>query len=163
MTTAIWDTVISEALVFDGTGGEPQHIDIALKDGKIVAKGLSLPREQATDVIDGEGQWLMPGLLDIHTVVHHVEDDLEDNVDDLRAARASDDHENAPLAQDDGGRHRRERSLAPGDCIGFSLDKAVEIGYTRFGSEIVHLVVEQDSGARNGDLAAVGQVQGVGV
>ncbi len=76
MTTAIWDTVISEALVFDGTGGEPQHIDIALKDGKIVAKGLSLPREQATEVIDGEGQWLMPGLLDIHT---HL--DLEVDLD----------------------------------------------------------------------------------
>ncbi|MGI9287451.1 MAG: N-acyl-D-amino-acid deacylase family protein [Pseudomonadales bacterium] len=76
MTAAIWDTLISEALVFDGSGGEPQHIDIALKDGKIVAKGLSLPREQATEVINGEGQWLMPGLLDIHT---HL--DLEVDLD----------------------------------------------------------------------------------
>ncbi|MGI9293522.1 MAG: amidohydrolase family protein, partial [Pseudomonadales bacterium] len=76
MAGVIWDTLISEALVFDGTGGEPQQIDIAVTDGKIVAKGLSLPREQAGEVVDGKGQWLMPGLLDIHT---HL--DLEVDLD----------------------------------------------------------------------------------
>lgn len=76
MTVTTWDTLITGALVFDGSGDEPKHIDVALKDGKIDAKGLSLPRAAATEVIDGEGQWLMPGLLDIHT---HL--DLEVDLD----------------------------------------------------------------------------------
>jgi N-acyl-D-aspartate/D-glutamate deacylase len=71
-----WDTLISGALVFDGTGGTPQALDIAIKDGNIVAKGSALPRSEATEVIDGQGQWLMPGLLDIHT---HL--DLEVDLD----------------------------------------------------------------------------------
>ena len=76
MAEKTWDTLISGALVFDGTGGTPQTLDIALKDGKIVAKGLALPGSQAAEVIDGQGQWLMPGLLDIHT---HL--DLEVDLD----------------------------------------------------------------------------------
>ncbi|MEH6569892.1 MAG: amidohydrolase family protein [Halioglobus sp.] len=76
MAEKTWDTLISGALVFDGTGGIPQTLDIALKDGKIVAKGSALPGSEASEVIDGQGQWLMPGLLDIHT---HL--DLEVDLD----------------------------------------------------------------------------------
>ena len=76
MAEKTWDTLISGALVFDGTGGTPQALDIAIKDGNIVAKGSALPRSEATEVIDGQGQWLMPGLLDIHT---HL--DLEVDLD----------------------------------------------------------------------------------
>ena len=76
MAEKTWDTMISGALVFDGTGSMPQTLDIALKDGKIVAKGSALPGSEATEVIDGQGQWLMPGLLDIHT---HL--DLEVDLD----------------------------------------------------------------------------------
>ena len=76
MTEKIWDTVIQHALVFDGSGGKPQTLDIALKDGKVVAKGSVLGSAQALEVIDGAGLWLMPGLLDIHT---HL--DLEVDLD----------------------------------------------------------------------------------
>ncbi len=76
MSEQIWDTLIRGALVFDGHGGTPQHIDIALKDGKVVAKGSVLAPEQASEVIDGTDQWLMPGMLDIHT---HL--DLEVDLD----------------------------------------------------------------------------------
>lgn len=76
MAEAIWDTLIQGALVFDGRGLPPQHIDIAVKDGTIVAKGTVLAPELADEVVDGRGQWLMPGLLDIHT---HL--DLEVDLD----------------------------------------------------------------------------------
>ncbi len=76
MSETTWDTLIRGALVFDGHGGKPQHLDIALKDGKVVAKGSVLAPEQAAEIIDGSGQWLMPGLLDIHT---HL--DLEVDLD----------------------------------------------------------------------------------
>lgn len=67
MATATWDTVIRNALVFDGTGAMPEQIDLAIRDGRVAAKGRDLPAEMAARVIDGTGQWLMPGLLDIHT------------------------------------------------------------------------------------------------
>ncbi|MEH6557972.1 MAG: amidohydrolase family protein [Oceanicoccus sp.] len=76
MTAKIWDTVIQDALVFDGSGRKPQKIDVALKGGKVVAKGTVLGAELASEVINGSGMWLMPGLLDIHT---HL--DLEVDLD----------------------------------------------------------------------------------
>jgi len=76
MTEVCWDTLIRDALVFDGSGGRHERIDIALKDGKIVAKGSVLAPEQATEVISAGGKWMLPGLLDIHT---HL--DLEVDLD----------------------------------------------------------------------------------
>ncbi|HAN68859.1 MAG TPA: aminoacylase, partial [Halieaceae bacterium] len=71
-----WDTLITDALVFDGSGEAPATVDIAIRDGKVAARGAGLPRTAAARVIDGSGQWLMPGLLDIHT---HL--DLEVDLD----------------------------------------------------------------------------------
>ncbi|MCB1855021.1 MAG: aminoacylase, partial [Halieaceae bacterium] len=76
MTAATWDTLIRNALVFDGSGGPPQQQDLALKDGRVAARGQALPPSQATRVIDGQGRWLLPGLLDIHTHLD-LEVDLE--------------------------------------------------------------------------------------
>ena len=47
MSAQAWDTVIRNALVFDGTGAPPQQVDIALRDGKIAARGSALPTELA--------------------------------------------------------------------------------------------------------------------
>lgn len=76
MSDLVWDTLIHDALVFDGSGKLPSQMDIAIKDGKIVAQGQALPKAQAIELIDGTGQWLMPGLLDIHTHLD-LEVDLE--------------------------------------------------------------------------------------
>lgn len=74
--TTDFDTVISGALVFDGYGGSPQQEDVALRDGAIAARGSHLTISERTQIIDASGQWLMPGLLDIHT---HL--DLEVEID----------------------------------------------------------------------------------
>ena len=76
MSSLAWDTLIRNALVFDGSGGAPQQQDIAVKDGKVAARGHALPASEAETVIEGEGKWLMPGLLDIHTHLD-LEVDLE--------------------------------------------------------------------------------------
>ena len=76
MAEPSWDTLIRKALVFDGSGTAPQQLDIAIKDGRIVARGSILPEAEAARVVDGAGQWLMPGLLDIHTHLD-LEVDLE--------------------------------------------------------------------------------------
>jgi len=62
-----WDLLIKNALVFDGSGEMPQAYDLAIHQGRIAAKGLNFNPAWARTVVDGAGQWLMPGLLDIHT------------------------------------------------------------------------------------------------
>ena len=71
-----FDTLIVGALVFDGTGNPATVRDVAISEGKIAAIGRDLPRSQAANVLDGSDQWLMPGLLDIHTHLD-LEVDLE--------------------------------------------------------------------------------------
>jgi N-acyl-D-aspartate/D-glutamate deacylase len=65
--SADWTVLIRGALVFDGSGSPPVQEDIAVADGRIAARGPSLDPGRARRVIDATGQWLMPGLLDIHT------------------------------------------------------------------------------------------------
>ncbi|TCO77050.1 N-acyl-D-amino-acid deacylase family protein [Chromatocurvus halotolerans] len=77
MTTAqSWDTLIRNATVFDGSGAPPRQLDVALRRGRIAAKGSALPENNAAEIVDASGKWLMPGLLDIHT---HL--DLEVDLD----------------------------------------------------------------------------------
>ncbi len=62
-----WDTLIKDALVFDGCGGAPVGRDVAIHDGVIVEIGEDLAPGEAREVIEARGRWLMPGLWDIHT------------------------------------------------------------------------------------------------
>lgn len=62
-----WDVIFENALVFDGSGAAPRSEKLAVKDGKIAARGDHLDASEAREVIDASGLWLMPGLLDIHT------------------------------------------------------------------------------------------------
>ena len=61
-----FDLIIRNARIFDGTGALPETADIAVKDGRVAARGPRLEGETAHE-IDADGLWLMPGLLDIHT------------------------------------------------------------------------------------------------
>lgn len=73
-TTKKWDYLIKDGLVFDGFGGEPVSQDIAVKDGRVAKMGAKLSKSDAAKIIDAAGQWVMPGLLDIHT---HYDLELE--------------------------------------------------------------------------------------
>ena len=59
--------LIRNAMVFDGTGTPPRIEDIFIRDGRIAGRGNGLPAPDGARVIDAGRQWLMPGLLDIHT------------------------------------------------------------------------------------------------
>ena len=67
------DTLIKNAKVFNN-GETPVVEDVAVSDGRIVARGTDLNEENARRVIDAKGMWLMPGLFDIHT---HYDLELE--------------------------------------------------------------------------------------
>lgn len=61
-----FDLIIRNARIFDGTGDAPETADIAVRDGKIAARGFRLAGG-AAETIDADGLWLLPGLMDIHT------------------------------------------------------------------------------------------------
>ena len=67
------DTLIKNAKVFNN--GEDAVIeDVAVTNGRVVARGANLEAKSASRVIDATGLWLMPGLFDIHT---HYDLELE--------------------------------------------------------------------------------------
>jgi N-acyl-D-aspartate/D-glutamate deacylase len=72
--SAAWQTLIRNAIVFDGSGAPPRREDLAIAGGRVAARGPSLDIAGAERVIDADGLWLMPGLLDIHT---HLDLELE--------------------------------------------------------------------------------------
>jgi len=62
-----WDYLIKNGQVFDGSGGVPTASDIAVSKGKIVEIGHDLDPTQAKETIDATNNWVMPGLVDVHT------------------------------------------------------------------------------------------------
>ncbi|MDO5691325.1 MAG: N-acyl-D-glutamate amidohydrolase [Pseudomonadota bacterium] len=66
--TYSYDLLIQRATVFDGTGTPPVLADVAVTNGRIAEISITpLPADAARDIVDGRGQWLMPGFIDIHT------------------------------------------------------------------------------------------------
>ena len=79
VTDTVFDTLITQALVIDGTGNKGVIQDVAIRDNKIAAIGNfsdnltgNLSRTKAKSVINGKGLVLAPGFIDVHT-----HDDLE--------------------------------------------------------------------------------------
>src|SRR5215475_11561736 len=63
-----FDTVINNGRWFDGTGAPSAIRNIGIRDGH-VADISPQPLDEAgcPQVIDADGKWVMPGLVDIHT------------------------------------------------------------------------------------------------
>ena len=60
------DTLIQNALVFDGSGATPEVKDVGVHEGRIVAIGKNL-NFTAAHTVNAEGLALMPGIIDSHT------------------------------------------------------------------------------------------------
>ncbi|MBG7618713.1 D-aminoacylase [Herbaspirillum sp. AP02] len=60
------DTLFRHALVIDGSGAEPQVLDVAVHKGRIAAIG-QLDHWHAGQEIDATGRVLSPGFIDVHT------------------------------------------------------------------------------------------------
>jgi dihydroorotase len=73
-----FDLVVKKAKVFLPTG--PEITDVGVADGRIVEIG-DLSAANAAEVVDGDGKWLIPGVID--TQVHFREPGLE-HKEDLR-------------------------------------------------------------------------------
>lgn len=62
----MFDFIITNGLIIDGTGQDAYTSDIAIKDEKIVAIG-DLKHCDAEEVLDAHGAYVCPGFIDIHT------------------------------------------------------------------------------------------------
>ncbi|MEN3008418.1 D-aminoacylase [Pseudothermotoga sp.] len=62
----MFDVLLINGMVVDGTGSPWFHADIAVKNGKIVEIG-NLRRKKARLVIDAKGMFVCPGFIDIHS------------------------------------------------------------------------------------------------
>src|SRR5687768_7533050 len=61
----MFDLVIHDAILLDGTGLPPRRGGVAVKDGRIVEVGYIAGAARAT--VEAEGLALMPGIIDNHT------------------------------------------------------------------------------------------------
>lgn len=59
-------TLLTNVTVLDGEGGRIDRGQVLFRDGKIVAVGQNLDAAGAT-VIDGQGKYVTPGVIDIHS------------------------------------------------------------------------------------------------
>lgn len=63
-----FDTLISNAVIIDGTGGSATQGDLLIKNGTIVAIGKFRPDQlQINEHIDAAGRVLTPGFIDLHS------------------------------------------------------------------------------------------------
>jgi imidazolonepropionase-like amidohydrolase len=60
-------TLIRDATVFDGLGGELADTDVLMRDGRIAAIGPNLEAPEGAAIIDAAGRFVTPGIIDAHS------------------------------------------------------------------------------------------------
>ena len=70
---AMFDILIKNSLIIDGTGQKGRRLDVAVQNGRIVAVDRDI-EAQAGEILDGQGKVLAPGFIDIHchTDTYHI-------------------------------------------------------------------------------------------
>jgi len=68
---AIYDLVITNGRIVDGSGNPWFRADVGIKDGRIARIGRLDP-SQASKIIDAKGQIVAPGFIDVHTHVESI-------------------------------------------------------------------------------------------
>ncbi len=64
----MYDLILNNGLVFDGSGSPGRTMNLGIRDGVIVAMGIEpLADDGDARVIDVTGRWVMPGFIDNHT------------------------------------------------------------------------------------------------
>ncbi|HEX6513907.1 MAG TPA: amidohydrolase/deacetylase family metallohydrolase [Chloroflexota bacterium] len=65
-----FDCLVAGGTVFDPAAGLNARLDVGIRAGRVVAVGPSLPREGTPAVVDAEGCYVTPGLIDLHSHVY---------------------------------------------------------------------------------------------
>lgn len=59
--------VITNATVLTGTGERLDNASVWIKSGKIQGLGVDLKFDKSLPIFDGQGKWVTPGLIDVHS------------------------------------------------------------------------------------------------
>ncbi|WP_200932477.1 amidohydrolase [Sphingomonas sp. Leaf412] len=60
-------TLVRNVTVFDGEGGRIENGQVLFADGKVVAVGQTVDAPAGATIIDGQGKFVTPGVVDIHS------------------------------------------------------------------------------------------------
>ncbi|MFT6896176.1 MAG: imidazolonepropionase-like amidohydrolase [Paraglaciecola sp.] len=60
-------TLIENVTILDGIGGRIEKGSLLMQGGKIVSLGQNLLATGDTTVVDGQGKWVTPGIIDVHS------------------------------------------------------------------------------------------------
>lgn len=60
-------TLVTNVTIYDGEGGRIDRGSVLFRDGKIVEVGQSIAPADGVTVIDGQGKWVTPGIIDVHS------------------------------------------------------------------------------------------------
>lgn len=60
-------TLVTNVTILDGEGGRIENGSVLFRDGKIVEVGQQLTADAGVQVIDGRGNYLTPGVIDVHS------------------------------------------------------------------------------------------------
>ncbi|MEM7532349.1 MAG: amidohydrolase/deacetylase family metallohydrolase [Chloroflexota bacterium] len=66
-----FDLLIKGGTVVDPSSGQNGLMDVAIKRNRIAAVDTNIPIESAVRVVDASGQYVTPGLVDLHTHIYH--------------------------------------------------------------------------------------------
>ena len=64
-----YDLLIADATLVDPAQGACAVADIAFRDARVAAAGANVRRDDAREVIDGTGRYVIPGMIDVHVHV----------------------------------------------------------------------------------------------
>ena len=106
--------------------------------------------------------WCVGCLLDVEVVVDGADDVVGDGGDDGGTTGGAENEGEFAMVGEDGGGHGGEWTLAGADGVGGALDEAVGVGDANFAGEVIHLVIEEEAQAFDGDAGAEASVEGVG-
>jgi dihydroorotase len=67
---AAYDLLVAGGTVIDPATGTNGAFDVAVSGGRVAAVAAGIPRESAKTVIDASGQYVTPGLIDLHTHIY---------------------------------------------------------------------------------------------
>lgn len=64
----MFDVIIKNGLLFDGTGAAGQTRHLGIRGGKVVASSVApLDERHCGEIIDATNRWVVPGFVDMHT------------------------------------------------------------------------------------------------
>lgn len=67
----MFDLLIKGGEVVDAAAGYEGRLDVAVQGGRIAAVERDIPADSAAQVVDAGGQYVAPGLVDLHTHAYH--------------------------------------------------------------------------------------------